>query len=245
VGRKEEGATGGGEGDWRIGFWNVAGLRNKDEEFWKGLSRSDVIVMEETWLDRKGWIGSMGRLPRSYRWRMQWATRNNKRGRAMGGMVMGIRKELMEKGEEIMTENEGIMVGNIKLGKQNWRIVGVYIKDNMERMLQRLEEWVEEERGGRYTLIGGDFNARTGREGGGCEIGGEDGYKEEDGRRKRSSKDGKTNKEGKKLISFLEERGWGILNGCKKGDEEGEYTFIGGKGCTIIDYILCDEEGRK
>jgi len=50
---------------WRIGFWNVAGLRNKDEEFWKGLKRWDVMV--ETWIDRKDWIGIKGRLPRGGR----------------------------------------------------------------------------------------------------------------------------------------------------------------------------------
>jgi len=58
---------------------------------------------------------------------MQWATRKSKRGRAMGDMVMGIRRELLEKGREIMTENEGMIVGRVKLGKQRWRIVGVYI----------------------------------------------------------------------------------------------------------------------
>jgi len=141
VGREERGVVGGREEeDWRIGFWNVAGLRNKDVEFWKGLSRWDVIVMEETWIDRKGWIGIKGKFPREYKWGIQWATRKNKRGRAMGGMIMGIRKELFEKGGEITTENEGLIVGNLKLGKQRWRIVRVYIRDNMERMLQKLEE---------------------------------------------------------------------------------------------------------
>jgi len=47
------------------------------------------------------------------------------------------------------------------------------------------------------------------------------------------------------LINFLEERDWRILNGCKKGDQEGEYTFIGGNGNTIIDYIIGDEEVRE
>jgi len=181
----------------RIGFWNVTGLRNKDEEFWKGLKRWDVIVMVETWIDRKGWKGIMGKLPRGYRWGMQWATRKNKRGRAMGGMVMGIRRELFEKGKEIMTENEGMIVGNVKLGKQIWRIMGIYIKDNMESMLQRLAEWVEEKGEGCCILIGRDFNARTGMEGGGYKICGKEGSKEEDGRKKRRSKDGKINKEGK------------------------------------------------
>lgn len=40
--------------DWRgrkgdvKGFWNVAGLRNKDRDFWKGLIDWDVIVLMET-----------------------------------------------------------------------------------------------------------------------------------------------------------------------------------------------------
>jgi len=41
----------------RKGFWNVAGIGNKDEKFWKGLRRWDIIVMLETCMDRKGWIG--------------------------------------------------------------------------------------------------------------------------------------------------------------------------------------------
>lgn len=40
--RKEE------ERDVGIVFWNVAGLKNKDREFWKGLEKWDVIVMMET-----------------------------------------------------------------------------------------------------------------------------------------------------------------------------------------------------
>jgi len=46
------------------------------------------------------------------------------------------------------------------------------------------------------------------------------------------------------LVNFLEEKGWGILNGCTKGDEEGEYTFTGGKGNTVIDYIIGNEDVR-
>lgn len=36
-------------------FWNVAGLKKKDRDFWRGLEAWDVIVMVETWVDEKGW----------------------------------------------------------------------------------------------------------------------------------------------------------------------------------------------
>jgi len=112
-------------------------------------------------------------------------------------------------------------------------------------MLQGLEEWVEEIEREMCTLIGRDFNARTGTEGGGWEIGeGTEGNMKEEEERKRKSKNKKINKEGKKLINFLEERGWGILNGCTKGVEKGEYTFTRGKGNTVIVYVLRDEEIR-
>lgn len=34
------------------------------------------------------------------------------------------------------------------------------------------------------------------------------------------------------------------VNGNVKGDEEGEYIFTSGNRCTIIDYIMGEEEGR-
>jgi len=95
---------------------------------------------------------------------MQCAVRKNKKGKAIGGMVMGIRKELMEKNRRIVTEKEGMIVGSAKIGKQRWRIVEMNIKGNMEEMLQGLEEWMEEMGREVCTLIGGDFNARTGTE---------------------------------------------------------------------------------
>ncbi|XP_067217103.1 LINE-1 retrotransposable element ORF2 protein [Linepithema humile] len=115
----------------------------------------------------------------------------------------------------------------------------------MEEMLQSMEQWVGEKEVEVSTIIGGDFNARTGEEGGGIEIGkeGEEGGGKGEGRR-RKSKDRKMNREGKVMVEFLEERGWGILNGCIEGEEEGEYTFTGGKGNTVIDYVIADEDTR-
>lgn len=54
-------------------------------------------------------------------------------------------------------------------------------------------------------------------------------------------KDKKIDKEEKMLVEFLEKRGWGILNGRSKGDEKGEYAFVGGRGSSVIDYVIEDE----
>jgi len=35
------------------------------------------------------------------------------------------------------------------------------------------------------------------------------------------------------------------MNGCTKGDKEGEFTYIGGKEETVIDYVLGDRETKE
>jgi len=65
------------------------------------------------------------------------------------------------------------------------------------------------------------------------------------GERERNSKDGKVNREGKKLCGFLRELRWSIMNGNTKRDEEGEWTYTGGRGGTVIDYVIGNEETRR
>lgn len=45
---------------------------------------------------------------------IQGATRKGKKGRAIGKMLMGIRRDLIEKGKEINVEDEGVVVGEIR-----------------------------------------------------------------------------------------------------------------------------------
>jgi hypothetical protein len=72
-------------------------------------------------------------------------------------------------------------------------------------------------------LLGGDFNGRIGDRGA-------RNYEEERGKGKRKTKDREEIAEGKRLMEWIEENGWVVLNGNKQGDQEGEWTYIGSMG---------------
>lgn len=86
-------------------------------------------------------------------------------GKSEGGMLIGVKKNIKVEMEE-EEEEEGKMVCKIKIGGEDWRIVGVYVNLDLERKLEGIRKWMEEEEEEVRTLIGGDFNARTREEGG-------------------------------------------------------------------------------
>ncbi|KAJ3664923.1 hypothetical protein Zmor_000456 [Zophobas morio] len=95
------------------------------------------------------------------------------------------------------------------------------------------------EKGDLKIFIGGDLNGRLGDKG--TEI-----IDKEKGE-KRGPKDKANNKEENILWQIIEEIAWEILNGNKEGDEEGEWTYVGARGESIIDYgiISTKRRGKK
>jgi len=53
------------------------------------------------------------------------------------------------------------------------------------------------------------------------------------------------NKEGRMLVKGIKERGWIIMNGGIKRDEEADWTYMRGREELIIDYILGEKEIRE
>lgn len=124
----------GEEGGTKVIFWNVARLRNKDTDFWKGLKDWDIMLFVETWVDRKGWERVKEMLPKGYVWEVQFAERKNKKGRAMGGMVLGIREKI-EKGKNREVERgEEVLSKKICLDGEWWRVVGVYVNRDLDKV---------------------------------------------------------------------------------------------------------------
>lgn len=118
-----------------MGFWNIAGVRGRDKEFWKRIKEWDVEGLVETWLKSKNWEGMKRNMPVEFSWWMQEARRERKRERAAGGIIMRIKKSLEGKVEVV--EEEGMVIREINWKRERWRVGTVYIRENMERVLKR------------------------------------------------------------------------------------------------------------
>lgn len=110
-------------------------------------------------------------------------------------------------------------------------IMSIYNSGKWEKMEERIQERIGAKENDDI-IVGGDFNIRT-RNLGGIEW--------EEGGRERRSKDVTIGNEGWKLIDRIQSKGWYILNGTTEGDWEGEYTYVGARGSTVIDYVFVNE----
>jgi len=52
---------------------------------------------------------------------------------------------------------------------------------------------------------------------------------------KTKSKDKKIRNEGRNFVEVMQKKDKYVLNGKTSGDWDGEYTYVGARGCTVID----------
>lgn len=211
--------------------WNVAGIANawKAKKYIEGF---DVIMMQETWLEKgkeKGWTG---KLSRKYTWVTKAAERFKKKGRAKGGILVGISKEVSFEGAEEW--KYGIKIKSLEIGGGDIvNIIVVYSNEKVKKMIEEVKKEIEGWIGkGETILLIGDFNARIGK----WQISRE-GEREES----RKSEDEKSNREGMQLLDLCEEIGGSIRNGSTRGDWEGKITFVGGgvgDGGSVLDLVI-------
>jgi len=56
--------------------------------------------MTKTWIERKRWDRLKNYLPEDFKWKCQHAKRKKNKGRAMGGIITGIKKDIKEENED-------------------------------------------------------------------------------------------------------------------------------------------------
>lgn len=203
-------------------FWNIAGLKGKDAEFWKYLGAFDVIGLTETWVEEKDWNKVKKRLPKGWNWKCQEAVRDCKRERAKGRIVTGVRKEL-EGGE--LWEKEGVVVRKIVIEGDEWKIGTIYNRGGVREGLEKVGEMIKEEE--ENMMIIGDFNARIEK------MGSIEDWNERKGR---NSKDERVNREGQWLMEMVADRGWMVINGNMERNREGNWIYYKGEQKSVIDY---------
>lgn len=78
----------------RLGFWNIAGMKNKGEDVWKYLESFDILGLTKTWIDEKDWEKMRKKLPFKQRWECIPATKEKKKRRTKSGIMIQINKRL-------------------------------------------------------------------------------------------------------------------------------------------------------
>lgn len=216
----------------KICFWNVGGCSNKGPEFWDYIDKFDIVALQETHITSVD-MEFINSLRQTFRWKYQYATKTSKEGSESGGILTGIKCHIAENKVDI-EEVDGIQERRPIIGKDELRILAVYTQD-VKRTKKHLEEMVRFTES-RKVLIGGDFNARTEREG--TIIYGP----AESAQPRKSQNNSKPSPSEKILLRMVNENGWSIMNG-NRGDE-GEFTNKMPKGISVIDYVIANVQAR-
>lgn len=215
--------------------YNVAGLKSKiyNVEFVEFLRKFQLFMLFECFIVQEDVFLNFKKKFNNYDLVFQPAVKQSRYGRASGGSIYGIKKDTATKDKIkfVQFSNVDLIEINSKFG--NHYILPVYLNCNSwQSDFNSLYDFLNKYQNLQFLLIG-DLNGRISNEqnvpegiilGSNAEI-------------QRKSKDQVINSNGQYLLSLFEEFNLMILNGRVKGDLNGEYTFIGAMGCSVID--LC------
>ncbi|XP_063915604.1 trichohyalin-like [Zophobas morio] len=164
--------------------------------------------------------------------------------------LMEMMKQLMEEMKQLREENRGVkkelqtINGILEREREKWKQKERSFEERINNLEKKVEIKERQERRNNFIITGMEIRERTDAK----EV--EEFLKKEieaenreqkQGKRRgktRKSKDKVENKDGKLLWELIEERGWELLNGVKEGDEEEEFTWIGKRGESVIDYVI-------
>jgi len=172
------------------------------------------------------------------------AERINSRGRAKGGLITLINRKTSVL--ETRLVNNKFCIATIIKNKGICRpiiIINTYLpptsdKENIKYLFSCIAS-IKEQYAEHRIIVIGDFNARIGESG--DDIDTVD-LLPENIKRIRKSMDTEITQRGRYLLRQCYENNMIILNGRVNTDAKGEFTFIGGRGSSVIDLALVSED---
>lgn len=233
------------ETTFKILSYNINGLKNKClyPEFFEYIGGFDMFALIETHVmetQTENW----SKYFKDFNLMWQKAERSSIHGRASGGIVCGVRKDLQTKGVDysFVKENHLNMI-KISTLESCFTFVPVYIRgENWACDFEAMREIFEKIDDG-HIILAGDVNVRIGNLQQNLESGLETEFTA--GMETRRSKDSIVNAKGKQYMEFCEDNGLLILNGRTEGDEEGHYTYVSKNGSSVNDLAAISYYGLK
>ena len=213
----------------KICFWNVHGLINKLQvatAFFEFLNTLDVFCLVETWV--KSDFDLFCFVNRLSNFDLDWtfAKQSGGRGRAMGGILIGRKKNL----KAFWTFDKFNDIAFLRHVSTGVLIVPAYFPPfSWDTAYNEYNEFMTNF-DFHNVLFLGDCNARIGRLTGCVSVDGD--------LMLRCSKDLVENTRGGKIIDFCTENDLCILNGSGFNDKNGDFTFYNANGHSVIDLAL-------
>lgn len=214
--------------------YNVAGLKNKLElvDFFNYIYEFDIIVLLETHVLNM----EESRFKNIFiNYEVQWipATKTSIFGRGSGGELFAYRKHLEGVIIEFKRIEESYVLKMIANNIVSY-IVPTYLNcSHWQRDYDRLSDVLTNLGSSDINLIG-DFNGRIGISQNSFATGSTAAVVLSN----RSSKDEICDNKGAKIMQLADAFDCRVLNGSCEGDARGEYTFVRGSACSVIDYCF-------
>jgi len=205
----------------------VAGIKSKliYIDFFQYIASFQIFILSETFLEAK--LDAVEVKFKDFVLRWVPAIRTSARGRASGGMLFGIKKELHDRN----------IIRFINVGETSVIQLRT-VENHWERDSGKLYEVLNHARLNESALIIGDCNARLGE----AQLHGFDQQVVTSSLNEaRNAKDKVTDANGRHLMDLVELFGFTVVNGRSASDPLGDFTFMRGEARSTI--ILCMARG--
>lgn len=170
------------------------------------------------------------------------ATKNHSLGRAIGGGLYGFRKSIQSKYSLKFCEFSNSVTLSAVFNDVCFHFVPIYLNSsNWSNDFNKFENLMYSLKGAQFCIVG-DLNARVSN----AQVLDKNMLIDSPLiSHSRRSKDQVLDTKGKKLMALLENIGGIIINGRMASDIDGEYTFCGVMGSSLIDYCICSLDVTK